>query len=89
MVVLLTMLWIRICLRLGGCLYVTIGGVLKSFPVDGLSAISPYIFIVLVIFMNCWMEIMNITNVICVSFMTIFQYVIAVYVADLSEFIIN
>ena len=26
------------CLRLGGCLYVIIGGVLKSFPVDGFSA---------------------------------------------------
>ena len=32
---------------------------------------------------------MNIGNVICVSFMAIFQQVIAVYVADLSEFIIN
>ena len=31
---------------------------------------------------------MNIGNVICVSFMTIFQQVIAVYGADLSEFII-
>ena len=32
---------------------------------------------------------MNIGNVICVSFMTIFQHFIAVYVADLSEFIID
>ena len=32
---------------------------------------------------------MNIWNVICVSFMIVFQQVIAVYVADLSEFIIN
>ena len=32
---------------------------------------------------------MNIGNVICVSFMTIFQQVIAVYEADLSEIIIN
>ena len=28
-------------------------------------------------------------NVICLRFITIFQQVIAVYVADLSEFIIN
>ena len=28
-------------------------------------------------------------NAICVRFMTIFQQVIAVYVADLSEFMIN
>ena len=32
---------------------------------------------------------MNIGNDICVSFMTIFQQFIAVYVADISEFIIN
>ena len=32
---------------------------------------------------------MNIGNVICVSLMAIFQQIIAVYVADLSEFIIN
>ena len=32
---------------------------------------------------------MKIGNVICVSSMAIFQQVIAVYVADLSEFIIN
>ena len=32
---------------------------------------------------------MNIGNVICVRFVTMFQQVIAVYVADLSEFIIN
>ena len=32
---------------------------------------------------------MNIVNVICVIFMAIFPQVIAVYVADLSEFIIN
>ena len=35
MVVLLTLLWIRACLRLGGNLYAIIGGVLNSFPVDG------------------------------------------------------
>ena len=40
-------------------------------------------------FMNSWMEIMNIRNVIFVSFMTIFQKIIAVYVADFSELIIN
>ena len=32
---------------------------------------------------------MNIGNVICVSFMAVFQQVIAVYVADLSEFSLN
>ena len=32
---------------------------------------------------------MNIGNDICVSVMTIFQQVIAVFVADLSEFIID
>ena len=32
---------------------------------------------------------MNIGNVICVSFMAIFRQVIAVYVADLSEFIMT
>ena len=32
---------------------------------------------------------MNIGNVICISFMAIFQQVIEVFVADLSEFIIN
>ena len=32
---------------------------------------------------------MNIGDVICVSFLIIFQQVIAVYVADSSEFIIN
>ena len=32
---------------------------------------------------------MNIRNLICVSFMVIFQKVIAVYVTDLSELIIN
>ena len=32
---------------------------------------------------------MNIRNVRFVSFMIIFQQVVAVYVADLSEFIIN
>ena len=35
MVVLLTLLWIKMRLRLRGCLYAIIGGVLKSFP-DGL-----------------------------------------------------
>ena len=37
-VVLLILLWIKIRLRLGGCLYAIIGGVVKSFPVDGFSA---------------------------------------------------
>ena len=32
---------------------------------------------------------MYIGNVMCVSFMIIFQQVIAVYVADISEFIMN
>ena len=32
---------------------------------------------------------MNNGNIICVSLMTIFQQVIAVYVADHSEFIVN
>ena len=32
---------------------------------------------------------MNIGNVICISFMTIFQQVIAAYLEDLSEFIKN
>ena len=34
-VVLLTLLWIKMSLWLAGCLYVIVGGVLKSFPVDG------------------------------------------------------
>ena len=88
-VALLILLRIRMRLRLGGCLYVIIGGVLKSFPVDGFSAVSPCIFNVLVKKIYCWMKIMNIGNVICVSFMTIFQQVIVVYVADLYEFIID
>ena len=37
-VVLLTLLWIKIRLWLGGCLYAIIGGVLKSFHVDGFTA---------------------------------------------------
>ena len=37
-VVLLTLLWIKMCLRLGGCLYAIIGVILKSFTVDGFSA---------------------------------------------------
>ena len=37
-VVLMTLLWTKMCLGLGGCLYAIIGGVLKSFPVDGFSA---------------------------------------------------
>ena len=86
-VVLLTLLCIRIRSRLGGCLYVIIGRVVKSIPVDGFSAKSPKFFFMS--WLNCWMKIMNIGNVICVSFMAIFQQVIAVYVADLSEFIIN
>ena len=32
---------------------------------------------------------MNIGNVICVNLMTTFQQIIAVYVSDLYEFIIN
>ena len=51
--------------------------------------VSPYIFNVFVKFLNCCMKIVNIRNVICVSFFTIFQQVIAVYVADISEFIKN
>ena len=35
------------------------------------------------------MKIMNIGNIICVSLMAIFQQVIAVYVADFPELIIN
>ena len=50
--VLLTLLWIRMRLGLGGCLYAIIGGGLESFSVDGF----------------CWMKIMNIENVICVNF---------------------
>ena len=88
-VVLLTLLWIKMRLRLRGCLYAIIGGVLTSFPVDGISAKYLHAFFVLVKLLNCWMNIMNIGNVICVSFMAIFQQVIAVYMADLSEFIIN
>ena len=37
-VVLLTLLLIKMRLRLGGCLYVIIGEALESFPVDGFSA---------------------------------------------------
>ena len=33
-VVFLTLLWIRMRLMLGGCLYAIIGGVFLSFPVD-------------------------------------------------------
>ena len=76
------------CLRLGGCLYAIIGGVLKSFSVDGYSAKFMDRFFVLVKFLNCWMKIIDIRNVICVSFMTIFQHVFVVYVTDLPEFII-
>ena len=36
---------------------------------------------------NCWMKVMNIWNVICVSLMTTFQQVMTVYVSDLHEFI--
>ena len=36
--VLLTLLWIKMRLRLGGCLYAIIGGVVKSFHVAGFSA---------------------------------------------------
>ena len=71
---------------LGGCLYAIIGRVLRIFYV--------YVFlanfsIVLVRFLNWWTKIMNIINVICVSLMTIIQQVIAVYVTEISEFIIN
>ena len=86
-VVLLTLLWIKMHPRLGGCLYAIIGGVLKSFPVDGFSAKVLHKFFMS--WLNCCMKIMNIGNAICVSFMAIFQQVIAVYVAYLSEFIIN
>ena len=58
----------------------------EIFPVDGFSA---NIFYVLVKLLNCWMKIMNIGNVICVCFMAIFQQVMTVYVAHLSELIIN
>ena len=75
------------CLRLGGCLYAIIGGVLKSFTVDGFSAKFFHTFFMSLL--NCWMKIMNIGNVICVSFISIFQQAIAVYVTDLSEFNIN
>ena len=46
-VVLLTLLWIKIRLRLGECLYAIIGGVLKSFPVDGFSAMLSIHFLCL------------------------------------------
>ena len=36
--VFLTLLWIKMRLWLGGCLYAIIGGVFKSFHVDGFSA---------------------------------------------------
>ena len=36
-----------------------------------------------------WMKIMNIGNVISVSFMTMLQQVIVVSVADISEYIMN
>ena len=36
-VVLLTLLWIKVRIRLGGCLYAIIGGALKGFPADGVS----------------------------------------------------
>ena len=37
-VVLLTLLWIKMCLWLGGCLYAIIGRLLNSISVDGFSA---------------------------------------------------
>ena len=37
-VVLFTLLWIRMRLKLGGCLHAMIGRALKSFHVDGFSA---------------------------------------------------
>ena len=37
-VVLLTLLWIKMRLRLGGCLNAIIGRALKKIPVDGFSA---------------------------------------------------
>ena len=76
-------------LRLRCCLYAIIGGVLKRFSVDGFSAKVFHIFYVLVKLLNCWIKIMNIGNVICFSFMAIFQQVIAVYVADLYYFSID
>ena len=86
-VALLTLLWIKLRIRFGGCLYAIIGVVLKCFPVDGFSAKFLHTFFMS--WLRCWMKIINIGNVICVSFMAIFQQVIAVYVANLSEFIIN
>ena len=44
-VALLTLLWIRMCLRLGGYLYAIKGGVLNNFPVDGFSARFLHIFL--------------------------------------------
>ena len=46
-VVLLTLLWIKMRLRLRGCLYAIIGGVLKSILVDGFSVIFFHIFLCL------------------------------------------
>ena len=86
-VVLLTLLWIKMRLRLGGCLYAIIGEVLKSFSVDGFSAKFLHTFFMT--WSNCCMKIMNIANVICVSFVAIFQKVIAVSAAGLYEFIVN
>ena len=57
------------------------------FPVDGFSAKFLHAFFMF--WLNCWMKIMNIGNVFCVSFMAVFQGVIAVYVADISEFSID
>ena len=43
-VVLLTLLWTKMRLWLGGCLYAIIGGVLESFPVDEFSAMFLHTF---------------------------------------------
>ena len=73
-------------LRLGGCLYVIVGGVLNVFLLmDFLQFFSIHflclgkIFELLDEYLECYL---------C-QFMTIFQQVIVVNVADLSELIIN
>ena len=62
-------------LRLGCCLYAIIGGVLRSLPVEGFSSKFIHAFNVLIKLLNCWMKIMNIGNVICVSFTYICIYI--------------
>ena len=86
-VVLLTLLWIKMRLWVGGCLYAIIRAVLKSFPVDGFSAKFLHTFFMS--WLNCWMKIMIIGNVFCVRFMARFQHVIVVYVDEHYELIID